>query len=367
MVLDVRKWKEFKINDIFNTYTGGDLIIGDIQEGDIPVISHTSDNNGITKYSVEIEGQKLFDCEKTISLADRGTFFAAVQISDFYIGTRVKALEFKDGKHSQAILKFIVAVINNEQFRFCYGRNCTNGLDELIIKLPSTEAKKPDYDYMEQYINSITLVTRPIPDYFLDEGYNKACWYLDNINQQEFENKYAGSAIKKKKELSERKWNSFRLIDIVTDVHNGIPYNASDLTVAAEGDDYITYVTRTDENNGVSMCAQVLDYDGLEKANAITIGDTTATIFFQEHDFIAGPHIIVIRAEWFNVYTANFIISLLNKEKYRYPVFGRAFSKDLIKETVLYLPIRNDGSPDFEFMEDYIKSLPFSCNLANAV
>ena len=155
--------------------------------------------------------------------------------------------------------------------------------------------------------------------------------------------------------------------DIVTDVHNGRSYNASDLTVAADGDDYIAYVTRTDENNGVSMCVQVLDYDGLEKANAITIGDTTATIFFQEHDFITGPHIIVIRAEWFNVYTANFIISLLNKEKYRYPVFGRAFSKDLIKETMLYLPINNNGSPDFEFMEDYIKSLPFSCNLANVV
>ncbi len=367
MLLNVCKWEEFKIGDIFNTYTGGDLIIGDIQEGDIPVISHTSDNNGITKYSAEIEGQKLFDCEKTISLADRGTFFAAVQINDFYIGTRVKALEFKDGKHSQAVLKFIVTVINNEQFRFCYGRNCTNGLDELVIKLPSTETKEPDYDFMEQYIKSITLVTQPIPDYFLDEGYSKACWYLDNIDQQKFENKYAGSAAKKKKELSERKWNYFRLNDIVTDVHNGRSYNASDLTVAADGDDYIAYVTRTDENNGVSMCVQVLDYDGLEKANAITIGDTTATIFFQEHDFITGPHIIVIRAEWFNVYTANFIISLLNKEKYRYPVFGRAFSKDLIKETMLYLPINNNGSPDFEFMEDYIKSLPFSCNLANVV
>ena len=79
------------------------------------------------------------------------------------------------------------------------------------------------------------------------------------------------------------------------------------------------------------MCAQVLEYEGLEKANAITIGDTTATIFFQEHDFITGPHIIVVRADWLNVYTATFIISLLNMEKYRYPVFGRAFTKDLIK------------------------------------
>lgn len=108
------------------------------------------------------------------------------------------------------------------------------------------------------------------------------------------------------------------------------------------------------------MYVQALDYQGLEKANAITIGDTTATIFFQEHEFITGPHIIVIRADWLNVYTANFIITILNQEKYRYPVFGRAFTKDLIKQTKVYLPIDKDGNPDYQFMEDYIKSLPFS-------
>ena len=103
-----------------------------------------------------------------------------------------------------------------------------------------------------------------------------------------------------------------------------------------------------------------MDYTGLEKANAITIGDTTSTIFYQDHDFITGPHIIVLRADWMNVYTGSFIITLLNQEKYRYPVFGRAFTKDLITETKLYLPVDDNGDPDYQFMEDYIKSLPFS-------
>ena len=70
-----------------------------------------------------------------------------------------------------------------------------------------------------------------------------------------------------------------------------------------------------------------------------------------------------MRAEWFNVYTALFIISLLNLEKYRYPVFGRAFTKDLIQGTMLYLPMDNDGNPDYTFMEDYIKGCAFSCNI----
>lgn len=359
MSLNIDSWKPFKISTIFNTYTGGDLIINTVQEGEIPVISHTSVNNGIKIYSSEIKGQPLFDHKRTISLADRGTFFAAVQNHDFYIGTRVKALEFKDGRHSEAILQFMATVINHEKFRFCYGRNCTNGLDDLIIKLP-TKDNEIDYEFIENYMNSLNGDVSDIPDYFLNEGYKKACWYLDNIDQKEFEGKYAGRCNGKNIRLSDKEWDYFIFDDIVSSINNGKSYNASELTVAADGDDYVAYVTRTDENNGVSMYVQPDEYSGLERANAITIGDTTATIFFQEHDFITGPHIIVIRADWLNVYTAAFIISLLNMEKYRYPVFGRAFTKDLIKTTKLYLPVNEKGEPDYEFMEDYIKSLPFS-------
>ena len=133
--------------------------------------------------------------------------------------------------------------------------------------------------------------------------------------------------------------------------------------MVSDTEDYIPYVTRTDDNNGISLCVESKDYIGLEKGKAISIGDTTSTIFFQQSDFITGPHIIVIRADWFNVYTANFLIALLNMEKYRYPVFGRAFSKELIQETVLPLPINDKGMPDYEFMEKYIQSLPYSSNI----
>ncbi len=358
MKLNIDSWQPMKISDMFYTYTGGDLIINTIQEGEIPVISHTSVNNGVKIYSSEIEGQMLFDCKKTISLADRGTFFAAVQNHDFYIGTRVKALEFKDGRHSECILQFFVTVINHEAFRFCYGRNCTNGLDDLVIKLP-VKNEKVDYEFIEKYMNSLNGDVSDIPDYFLNEGYKKACWYLDNINQGEFEKDFAEAFDKNKLKLSDREWDYFVLENIVSSVHNGKSYNASDLVIS-DSEEYVSYVTRTDENNGISMYVQASEYKGLEKANAITIGDTTATIFFQEHNFITGPHIIVIRADWLNVYTANFIITILNQEKYRYPVFGRAFTKDLIKQTKVYLPIDDDGNPDYKFMEDYIKSLPFS-------
>ncbi len=188
----------------------------------------------------------------------------------------------------------------------------------------------------------------------------KVYWLLDNYH--DFEKAYASPKSNKEVRLSERKWEVFPVKEIISDIHNGKSYNAADLIVS-DSEDYIPYVTRTDENNGVSLCVEAKDYVGLEKGKAICIGDTTSTIFYQQADFITGPHMIVIRAEWFNVYTASFLIALLNLEKYRYPVFGRAFSKELIQETSLPLPVNDTGDPDYEFMERYIQSLPYSSNL----
>ena len=189
---------------------------------------------------------------------------------------------------------------------------------------------------------------------------NKINWLLDNY--LEFESSYSKPAANFAVDLTDRQWDVFKFSNIVNEVHNGTAYNKEDLT-GVDTSDYVIYVTRSDQNNGVSMCVQAMDYEGLEKAGAITIGDTTATAFYQDHDFITGPHIIVVRADWLNVYTALFIIALLNQEKYRYPVFGRAFTKDLIKDTLLRLPVDKDGNPDYKFMEEYIKSLPYSQNI----
>ena len=160
-------WKKYEIGFLFNSYTGGDLILSEIIEGDIPVITHSAVNNSVGAYSNIIQGQRLFNHNNTISLADRGTFFATIQNQDFYIGTRVKALEAKF-QCNPYILIFIASVINNESYRFNYGRNCTGGLDKLKILLPSIKSNSnfsingycPDWDFMENYIKSLPYSRR---------------------------------------------------------------------------------------------------------------------------------------------------------------------------------------------------------------
>ena len=61
---------------------------------------------------------------------------------------------------------------------------------------------------------------------------------------------------------------------------------------------------------------------------------------------------------------ALFIISVLNLQKYRYG-FGRKRSQTRIREEKIFLPETQQGNPDWQFMENYIKTLPYSKSLEN--
>ena len=60
-----------------------------------------------------------------------------------------------------------------------------------------------------------------------------------------------------------------------------------------------------------------------------------------------------------NKYIAMFIITVIKANRYRFG-YGRKWTIEKMKETFIKLPSRSDGDPDFEYMEKYIKSLPYS-------
>lgn len=260
---------------------------------------------------------------------------------------RRKWIDQIDGSAEKNDVLWVKHKINN------YGE----ALPEAYVK---TDFSKINDELFKRVVRNYSLYKYMDSKASLDrKNSEKLYWLLDHYS--EFEKLFSASKHDSKISLDDRKWEIFSIKDIIDDIHNAKSYNASDLVVS-DTEDYIPYVTRTDDNNGISFCVESKDYVGLEKGRAISIGDTTSTIFYQHSEFIAGPHIIVIRADWFNVYTASFLIALLNMEKYRYPVFGRAFSKELIQETLLPLPV-NNSIPDYNFMEDYIQSLPYSSNI----
>ncbi|GAA7874516.1 restriction endonuclease subunit S [Helicobacter pylori] len=153
-------WQSFKLGDLFEIYTGRDIIIGQTQQGDIPLVSHQHENNGITKTIKEIYNRTIFNYKQTIALADRGVFLATTQNKDFHIGTRVKALVFKNGEQDKKTRLFFTTCINKNQIMFLdYSSNATNKLPNLTISLPTNQHGEIDFHFMHTFINALMKQT----------------------------------------------------------------------------------------------------------------------------------------------------------------------------------------------------------------
>ena len=165
--------------------------------------------------------------------------------------------------------------------------------------------------------------------------------------------------------LDMNKWKEFRFGNLLENknIYKAKVINKDDLTETKDLSKGIRYITRTSDNNGCAMLAlfSEIDTSFIEEGNAITIGDTTATCFYQVEKFITGDHIVVIRADWLNETRALYILAILNNEQYKYS-YGRAFLIDRIKDTMIKLPaIKNENgfSPDWCYMDKYINRLRF--------
>ncbi len=53
-----------------------------------------------------------------------------------------------------------------------------------------------------------------------------------------------------------------------------------------------------------------------------------------------------------------FINTILMKEKYKWS-YGRKPKNNKVYDTIIKLPVDEKGEPDWVFMENYIKSLPY--------
>lgn len=126
------------------------------------------------------------------------------------------------------------------------------------------------------------------------------------------------------------------------------------------GEGNYPYVVTSSENNGVEGMYDYYTEDG----NVLTIDSATiGSCFYQELKFSASDHVekLIPRYENFNKYIGLFISTVINLEQARYG-YGRKFAQKRIKPTTIKLPSKN-GKPDYEFMEKFIKSLPYSASI----
>lgn len=152
--LGTDKWQFYKLSDLFKIETGKDLLYYSSLRGKNPVIGHSAINNGVVAYTEDLIAYHLYNHKNSLTLADRGNFFATTQPQDYYLGTRTKALVARFEKVNTEILLFIATVINKEAYRFSYGRVASKRTGDIKVKLP-TKNNKPDWDFMTSFIKTL--------------------------------------------------------------------------------------------------------------------------------------------------------------------------------------------------------------------
>ena len=216
------------------------------------------------------------------------------------------------------------------QYKYTYGRKVTEDkyLAE-ILSLPATSDNKPDWDFMKRYVKSLNH--KP----------------LTTSNR-------GGTALPI---LGVERWKEFCIGDFF-EVRKGKRLTSEDQTEGTTA-----YIGAIDSNNGVS--AYIANNEHLHDPNTITVSynGSIAETFYQEKPFWATDDVNVLYSRFtMNRYRAMFLCAVIGREKYRFS-YGRKWDKDLMIESKIRLPATPDGMPDWDWMENYIKGLPYSAAL----
>lgn len=356
MNLNPNDWKRFYLGRLFDIKKGKRLTAEDQEVGNNLYIGAIDSNNGVANHI----GQEPIHEGNTISLSYNGSVGEAFYQAEPYWATDdVNALYSKYEGFNEFIGLFMVATIRQEKYRFSYGRKWTlENMNNTDICLPirynsdrspyidstkfySDEGYVPDWQFMENYIKSLHY--KPLT--------------TKNTNGRTLE-------------LKTKEWKRFYLGRLF-DIKKGKRLTSKD---QEEGNNL--YIGAIDSNNGV---ANHIGQSPIHKGNTISLSynGSVGEAFYQPDPYWATDDVNVLYSKYsgFNKYIGLFIATVIRQEKYRFS-YGRKWTLENMVNTEICLPIRYNSNdlhyiddtnkysdegyiPDWQFMEDYIKLLPY--------
>jgi hypothetical protein len=305
-----------RVSELFTLHQGNSFELINMEvdrRSEINFVARTGENNGVTAKIKAVDTIPPFPAGY-ITVALGGSVLSSfVQYKPFYTGFHVMALEPKKKMRLEEKL-FYCHCIKMNAYRYRYGRQANKTLKD--IKLPELP------DWIKKY----------------------------TIDYSRIETKIE----KKELPLNAAAWARFR-IGALFDV-GGTKTTARD-ALERYGCGPYPYVTTQSSNNGVNGFYNYYT----ETGNVLVIDSAVAGYCsYQEKNFSASDHVEKLTPKFnLNKYTGLFLVSLINKEGYRYN-YGRKCNQVQIKNTIIKLPADKNGEPDWQFMENYIKALPHS-------
>lgn len=331
-----------RLIDLFDVWYGVNLEVvnSEVVKHGIPFVSRKSVDNGVVCEIKRIDGLQP-NPKNTISIAVSGSVLSTFYHEyEYYSGRDVYVAKPKIPMDKQTLLFYCYAIEQNK-YRYNYGRGANKTFKDLM--LPSLHE---------------------IPEWVSKVGFTSP--NRNPVNP-------------KKAVIDTSSWNNF-FYDDIFEIQKGF-YNKK--PESHTGTEY-PFIGAIDNNNGVSELYSINDIqeaskigDGknepleskLFEGNCITVSNNGSVgyAFYQPKKFTCTHDVnpLYINPKWgikMNPYIAMFLCTIIELEQYRW-AYGRKWRPKRMPKSIIKLPVDSNGNPDWQFMEDYIKSLPYSKNL----
>ena len=345
MRLDTSAWEWFQLggeDGLFDIRKGQRLTSEDQAEGKTPYIGAIDSNNGVSNRI----GQKPIHEGNTISLSYNGSVGEAFyQPVPYWATDDVNALYLRPeyGTLCPATGLFVCSILRHEKYRYSYGRKWTlDNMNATKIKLPATAEGHPDWKWMKSYVNS--LHSRPLTT-------------QNHTHPSPFD---TGT------------WKTFGFTEIFK-VGKGF-YNKKP---EPSGEGKIPFLSATSENNGVTEYYALDEIASATRTGAgsneplsrklfpghavcVTNNGSVGFAYYQPEQFTCSHDVNPLyRLDGeFNEATGLFVSTVIMKDRYRW-AYGRKWRPERMVNSTVNLPATVEGKPDWQWMESYIKSLPY--------
>ncbi len=304
-----------RLSEIFNIRNSQSLELincNQVEDG-ICFVARTEKNNGVTARVEKIDNLEPMPAG-AITVALNGSVLSSFyQGTPFYTSFHVASLYPKQDLTKEQMIYYSL-VIEQNKYRYSFGRQANKTLKNILV---------PDIYELPDFINKIS-----VSDYNFEEK----------------------PVLDKNLELNTENWKWFRYNEIF-DIKKGKRLTKADMI---EGN--INFIGASRFHNGLT--AKISNSEHIHSANTITLSynGSIGEAFYQSEQFWATDDVNVLYPKFkLNPYIAMFLCTLLPLEKYRF-CFGRKWDKEMMQETEIKLPVTKNNVPDWQFMEDYVKS-----------
>ena len=325
------EWRKFQVKHLFDIRIGKSVDGNKIDRtGSYAYVTRKETSNGVDGFASDDADKLCQDCP-VITIGNE-TAKPFVHTYPFFTGTKVNILKPKE-RVSEYSLLFIATSLEQHKSKYSYAYTVNSArLSEQVILLPTLDDGMPNWNFMSAYMRQeearLLAQTLPRLERQLADGRTEPI------------------------ELPSRPWRAYRLLDLF-EARRG---NQNHMAALALG--FTPLISAKKWNNGVKDFVEA-GPRGVFPRHCITLnndGDGGAGLaFYQPFAAAVDSHVtVLLPRERVGRGALLFAVRCISAQRAKYG-HGYSISRDRLRGFRLMLPAGEDGNPNWDFMEAYMR------------